>query len=414
MKKVSIILGLFIFINSSLVYSNVQNANSKKKVLIFTCHGGGGHISASNSMTEILKDKYEVVQVDPFIDSEIFGQNRFDFIKGVSFGYVNAIDFYNYLLRNRWNWVMNKLSDMGCWWVTKQEKKMVKVLSDYVDGKNVSMFISVSPFLNNVILTVAQNLNIPFLVVPTDLNTETFAFGMSSPTYKKFAFSLPFNDQLLIDKIKSVNIPKDSLKFVGYPIKKEFFQDKSKDKKKLKEEFNIPENKTVVMILMGSEGSRAIYQYVYNLARNKNKIHLIVCIGRNHHLKERIDLIRFKKNITYSVFGFTDRIRDLMESSDLLITKPGSSSLCEAIQLGIPLFIDQTGILLKWENINGDFLKKHKIGEVIKTYTKTNKLVNKFINDEKYRVSLKANFAKLKRIDFATPFKSLVDEMLKN
>ena len=36
----------------------------KKKVLIFTCIGGGGHISASNALEAYLEDEYAVEQLD--------------------------------------------------------------------------------------------------------------------------------------------------------------------------------------------------------------------------------------------------------------------------------------------------------------------------------------------------------------
>jgi len=406
MKKVSIFLALFGLFN--FVKLVAHDKSEKREIIIFTCHGGGGHVSAANSIADALKENYKISIIDPFIDEKIFG--KMDFIKKISFSAFNGIDFYNYLLRNRWNWLINLYSSLGKSWVNNHKKKMTGQLQEYFNDNKCDMVICVSPYINGVTLNVLQDLNIPFLLISTDLSAETFVFGVKSQSYKKFILSLPFDDELLLNKIKSFNIPKNNIDFIGYPLRSAFFQEKNKSL--LKKEFKIPEDKKVVMILMGAEGSPAIWRYVFNISKNKFPMHLIICIGRNEYLRKRLSRILFPKHITNSIFGFTDRIADLMAISDLFITKPGSHSVCEAIQMGIPILIDQTSTILQWEKLNGEFIKKYKLGDVIRSYRKTNKLINKFLNDENYLKAIRLNFDKLKRKDFKTPLRDLVNKML--
>lgn len=408
MKKIALII---IFFNACIVqYSLAQSKTEQKKnIVVFTCKGGGGHLTASNAINDALKENYNIKIVNPFSNPNILAK-ELDLIASISFNTFSGEDLYNLLLRNRWHWAINQYSKMGSSWIKNHQKKLIKKMLEFLSNEKPDLIISVVPYVNNIILVAAQKLNIPFLLIPTDLNTKTFALCMNAPKYNKFKFTLAFKDSLLVDEIKQFNISKENLQFLGYPLRKNFFEEK--DKEKIKKEFKLSENKTIIMLLMGAEGSQAIYSYVKHLAKIKFPLHILVCAGRNEELKTRLENTYFSKNITTTIFGFTDRISDLMSVSDLFITKAGSHSVCEALQIGVPIYIDQIGTRLDWEKLNGDFIKKYKVGNIITNFRRLNKLVKKFIEDINYKNELIQNIKKFKRKSFSEPLKKVVNQML--
>jgi len=64
----------------------------------------------------------------------------------------------------------------------------------------------------------------------------------------------------------------------------------------------------------------------------------------------------------------TNRISEYMAVSNLLITKSGTASFCEAIQMHLPMVIDATSSTLVWERFNHNFTINNGLGTVIKIY----------------------------------------------
>jgi processive 1,2-diacylglycerol beta-glucosyltransferase len=67
---------------------------------------------------------------------------------------------------------------------------------------------------------------------------------------------------------------------------------------------------------------------------------LIVICGNNKRLYRKVCELKKKsraRNLT--IYGFTDRVRELMASSDLLIGKAGGITVSEAMAMGLPIII---------------------------------------------------------------------------
>ncbi len=397
-------------VNCYLFTNEIDNQKellpNKKKIIVLTSKGGGGHTEASKALKYYLKDKYELEIINPIPD--LFAS--FDPVRKLTFNSWAAEDLYNYFLKGKWNRCINALSNFGKWFVRLKKTSMETALEEYFQSTKPDLVISVIPFINGVVYNVTQKMDIPFLIIPTDLDTSYFTYDIESPKYEKFMYTLAFDDEMLFNKIKDSKIPRSKIEILGYPLKQTFFEEKNIDK--IKEDFSIIKNKPVVMILMGAQGSSSLYTYVYHLAKNKNPIHLVVCLGKNEDIRKKISKIKLRKHVTMSMIGFTDRIADLMAASDVIITKSGSHSVCEAIQTGVPILIDSISFSIYWERMNADFIKKHCLGDVVKNYRKINTLVTKSINDKEYIEKVKDSLKKFKRSDFGFPLRNLIEKMI--
>lgn len=364
----------------------------KKDVLIFTSNGGGGHTAVANALKDYLKDRYNIKIVNFF--SEVM--SSLDTVRNFTFGKISSEDFYNFCLKYRFIKLVNVFTTFGSWVLNSKYYSIEKAAYNFIN-KNIpkpDLIISVIPMVNNVILSASKKLNIPFLVVTNDLNTINYINGIEKVDYSKFYYTLPFRDKDIVKIIENINIPKDQLFFSGFPLRPDFFN-KKRDKNSVFKDFNIPKNKNKVMILMGGTGSYITYKYIKTLSKYKKPIHIIACLGKNENIAKSIDNIRLPKHITLSKIGFTDRIADLMSVSQVIITKSGPGSICEAIASGLPMIIDKTAEIIKWEKLNIDFVEKYKLGTVLYDIKNLNKEVEKILSNKKYRVDIKKNISKL-------------------
>jgi hypothetical protein len=87
------------------------------------------------------------------------------------------------------------------------------------------MVISTFPYVNCGLAMAAQHLDIPFLVMPTDLDTATFFCGLSEIDFSKggkFAFALPYDDVDLKKKaFRNCRLPVDKVHITGFPVRQE-------------------------------------------------------------------------------------------------------------------------------------------------------------------------------------------------
>lgn len=379
-----------------------------KKILIFSSYGGGGHISATDTLKEYLQHDYDMSTV--YLIDEVLG--CLDPIKILSFKKYTEEKFYNYCLQKKWTWFINKMYQLAVILIYFNEKIIRRIITNYLKQHNPDLVISVIPMFNNVLKDSCKECNIPFLLVPTDLDVTSFVSNIKPPPNNKFALALPFEDTDILNFAKNNTISEGSRFITGFPIKSSFFE--TKDLKQIKKDFEIPENKYVILVLMGAAGSKAMYYYVLTLLQLKTPVHLILCLGRNESMRDQIEKIKKPDHITVTILSYTNKIADLMAIADLCITKAGTVSVCETVYMNLPIILDNTSTPLFWEKFNIDFIQKHKFGTVLTHYKQLNNLVNKMITDSSYYASFKKNLANFPKKKFGDCIREVISQLLPN
>lgn len=381
----------------------------KKRVLIISSIGGGAHTAASLAIKQYLGNDYLVASVNIFSDI-IRPLDPFRFFSAD----YSSEHFYNDLLSRQSIFLVETFAFLGKTtfrWISGSTDELIE---QYVEENKPDIIISVIPFINGSIYRVAKKMNIPFAIIPVDLDVRNYCNDLYAPDYKKFIFGLNFKDDAIRENTKRIKISEEQTRYLGFPVRPEFLQ-KGKDIAQIKDEFKIPHDKKVVMILMGSAGSGATLRYAKTLAYADPKkfaapVHLILCLGRNERLRAAIDELKFPPHITVSVIGFTDRIADLMRASDILITKAGPASVCEAICIGVPMIIDRTQPILWWEQMNIDFVKDHKFGDELKRIRKLPKMLNHYLEDEDELAQMRARMQAFEFPHVISNVRALIDE----
>lgn len=379
-----------------------------KKITILTSEGGGGHTTATKSLTHLLHDEYEINVIHVF--KEILFS--LDFFKKITFNRYSGEEFYNYLLQKNYYRVISFLFYYcGIWCIQLRKKHILTLLRAYFTQNKPDLIISVVPSINDSILTIAQELSIPFMLMPTDLDISIYLRGITNPTYKNFYLCLPFNNQQISAPAINALIPESQILIVGPLIQKNFFT--TKNIAELKKEHNLADDKPIIMVLMGAKGSNSIKNYTSYLAQIQQPIHIIACIGANTQSRQSLEQLSTPEHTTLTIIDFTDRIADYMTLADIIITKSGSISVCEGIIMNTPLLLDATSTVLPWEGFNHHFIKTHQFGDIITKHKNIALFVSSLLNDTELLQSYKKNLLNFNQKNEKAQLKKIIDEIVK-
>jgi len=149
-------------------------------------------------------------------------------------------------------------------------------------------------------------------------------------------------------------IMKDKVHVFGIPIDTRFSA--THDKSAIYKKMDLDSLKKTVLIMGGSGGLGPIKKVVFALDKINLDIQIVVVTGTNDKLvryfKNRMH--RFNKKII--ITGYADNIDELMEISDIIITKPGGLTVSEALAKSIPILI--VNPIPGQESKNTEFLLK--------------------------------------------------------
>jgi len=151
-------------------------------------------------------------------------------------------------------------------------------------------------------------------------------------------------------------MPPDKIQVVGLPIRL-LFMNPPEPKPLVRQRLGL-KNKFTVLLMGGGQGLGRVYEIAEAIGHSGLNVQLIVVAGRNKKLKEQIDDASWP--IDLQAFGFTQDIPALMDASDVLITKAGPTTICEAFTRRLPIII--SGYIPSQENENADYVVNNRAG----------------------------------------------------
>ena len=83
--------------------------------------------------------------------------------------------------------------------------------------------------------------------------------------------------------------------------------------------------------------------------------------------------------------GFTDRVAEILAASDLLVTKPGPGSLCEAFHQRVPVVVTRNVHTIPQERFNTDFVRDRGLGLVVPHWREIPAAVLRLVRDAEGR-----------------------------
>ena len=182
-----------------------------------------------------------------------------------------------------------------------------------------------------------------------------------------------------------------------------------------KKEFGLDDNKKLVLIVMGSLGSKTINEKMSEfLFGFRNKDYQVIFVTGNDYY-DKVKNKMFPENV--KVVPFIKDMPAIMKSTDLMVSRAGASTMSEIMALGIPtVFIPSPYVTNNHQYKNAMDLVKKDAALILeeKDLNKNNfiRIIDETLeNEEKYN-KIKDNLSKLGIKDSAARIYNILKEMI--
>lgn len=217
------------------------------------------------------------------------------------------------------------------------------------------MVVSIHPLVNSMTVRALReiNLRVPFITVVTDLvsmHPAWFAPGADAylvPTEQARQFAV------------HCGIDAARVHVLGMPIHPKFTQPLP-PRNRIRKNLGLLPGKPVVLLTGGGDGAGGLKTAVRAIARANLPVQLLVVTGRNALLLVSLRKLQDKFAVPMTLFGFVDNMPELMHAADIIITKAGPGTICEALACQLPIVL--SGFIPGTEEGNVTYVLEHRAG----------------------------------------------------
>ncbi len=344
-----------------------------KKILIFYAKYGGGHLSAAKAIQKHLDDNFEV-------ETELI-----DCIQYVS-KILNRVTTgaYNQMAKNSpalWGKIYaNSQRGVFAHISSRANKMMAVKLKNLIKEKNPDIVVSTHPFSSQMVSYLKRKgkINCKLVTVLTDFAPhDQWLIG------HEFTDAFCVSNSRMYEYLTNYGIEKKKVHVTGIPLSDKF--SKTFDKAKIFKEFDLDENKPVILFFGGGEfglGKDRTLQVLKALIYNLPAYQIIAVSGRNKKMNKGFNDIVTETNAKtrVKVFDYTNKVPEIMSISSLVVTKPGGLTTSEALASGLPLLVINP--IPGQEEENAEFLEKHNVGVWIRKKDDPNVIIQKLFEDK--------------------------------
>ena len=303
----------------------------RMRVLILSSNNGGGHNAAARALQEVFEAHGDLCRVE-------------DCLSFISEDISHAIArSHNFVYRHA-----PKLFDSGYRHTMKHPKTFMehhgsrrmlslgrKNLGRYIRDGGYDAVICTHVFASLMLTDARRKYSLPVRtgVVETDYTATpgTQAGGLDWHFIPAAS---------LADGLAALGVDRAKIVPSGIPVRGAFYD--RTDRAEAKRALGIPEGRRHLLVMGGSMGAGPVPELVSALTRQMDKdcAVSIVC-GTNRALSDSLRAA-YGGDDRIAVYDYVDFIPALMDSAELLLTKPGGITVTEAAVKGLPMVLVST------------------------------------------------------------------------
>ena len=287
--------------------------NNATKRIFVTGGGTGGHIyPALAVIDELRKNGFDNIFYVGNPKNQEFSLTK---DKNIKFLPVNI------------NGMPRKMSLNSLFWAMKLIFAILKSLIFVLKYKPDVVFAT-GGYVSAPLLFASRFMKIPYFLHDADAQPGVVTLCFMD---KAVVLSTPFEN--VKNENENVNV-----QVTGNPIRSEFSTSSKEDTKK-----NLSlDNKTVILVMGGSQGARSINNAIIPVAKKlieEFNIYIMHQSGKNRY-DEAVNLLEehfpdYKENQNYKLFPYIDDMPAILKATDIAIARSGSLSLSEIQASGV-------------------------------------------------------------------------------
>ena len=365
---------------------NKNMTKNKRKYLLFYLKTGGGHFAPASSLANYLK-RHHSEDVSPVLIDGFEKTNRL--VKNlVEEGYRH--------LQSKAKWIyealyaFNKIklfARISCFIASKSSVKFIK---DRITEENPEKIIILHFFLIEPVYEAVKKLqlNIPVYTLVTDPFTAHPMWFL-----RKHQSFIVFSERL--KKSLSGKFSEDQIHVFQFILDEKFSQPVPASAiKALKIEMGFIPEKKIILILGGGDGIPQGRIILEKILTSKPDSEIAVVCGKNKSFYNAALRLKEKNpDLSIKVYEFISFVYELLNISDVVITKCGASTMMEILILNkIPVV---NNYLWEQEKGNIEFIRDNKLGIYEKTISKIPDVIKELIEDNENYEKFKKNIESL-------------------
>ena len=341
-----------------------------RKILILTTATGEGHNQAAKSLKEILKTEYDEVDIFDFLEKS---KTVNDFVVG---GYELSAKIFPYIYG--FCYAISDFKPVNSvleFFLREPIKKTV----DYINKFNPDVIACTHPLAVCILGALSRKgiINIPTISIITDFKPH---YTYYSDQINAYITGSEYTKQ----ELTRFGVLSENVFPIGIPVGQAFYARYETPK------INpIPFN---ILVMGGSMGLSGISKVLKHLVTNTNDIKITLICGKNIELKNSLES-KYPNNPNLKIFGFTTEVSTIMDSMDLIITKPGGLTTTESIHKALPMIIPF--VIPGQETDNSKLLVREQAAIRVKNLNTLNSVLNDLILNPEKLQSLKLNMKRL-------------------
>lgn len=337
-----------------------------EKILILYLRTGGGHISAARALKDALEQRgdSEVHLYNPIGRRQHLA--RFLVEKGYSRTSAG--------LRSTWPFVyeLSRFKPVMDLALMVYNLTFMSQVRRYIRKHDITRIVSVH-FLNGwMISDIRRELwfkrllkksrrRLPACTICTD------PFTAHPLWFRRRRFPIVvFSERLRREAVERYRIPSDRIRQFPIVLRKEFQVRLAPScVAGLKEEFGFSVDKRLVLLAGGGEGLSNGDLLIRELAKSSVDFEIAIVCGHATDLYRRCNAVAEEiPDRRIAVYGFTNRMYELMNLCDVVVGKAGPATVMEVLLLEKPLII--TSYMYGQERGNVDFVKSNRLGYFVR------------------------------------------------
>jgi 1,2-diacylglycerol 3-beta-galactosyltransferase len=224
-----------------------------------------------------------------------------------------------------------------------------------ITGMQPDVIVSIHPMLNHVTIHALQvlGLHIPFITVVTDLVSVHQAW--IAPGADAYIVPTEYARNLYLQN----DLDPAQIHLLGMPIDPKFTLSLD-SKEELQRKLGLEPGKPVVLLVGGGEGSGGLRAAVNTISQARLPVQLLIITGRNKRLYVHLQRSRSSLYVPAKVFGFVQNMPEMMHAADVIVTKAGPGTICEALACNLPIIL--SGYVPGQEEGNVTYVLENNVG----------------------------------------------------
>ena len=293
------------------------------KILLMSVKAGYGHHSTAKAIIEKFSDcghECEMLDIFEYINPHLSNT--------VQDGYLLSTKYLPEIYGKVYDTMAEKDTPYKKYSPATLVSKLVShKLRSYVELFSPDLVIGTHSYAGMVMTNLAESgtISCPTMGVVTDFTVHPFWEST------KLDYYVIADKRLTYEMIKK-GIPEEKVLPIGIPIRKQF--ESKLPQSEARQKLGLADKKTI-LIMMGSMGYGNIKKPLIEIDESDEDFQVVCICGSNERMRKAISKYPWRKDIR--AYGFMDNIDIMMDSADIIVSKPGGLTTSETLAKGLPM-----------------------------------------------------------------------------